>query len=40
MVAILDKDGADGHNFESGPPKDHSDKAWLKLAKWFLTRRF
>ena len=23
-----------------GPPKDHSDKAWLKLAKWFLTRRF
>jgi hypothetical protein len=32
--------GADGHNFEMGPPKDHSDKAWLKLAKWFLTRRF
>jgi hypothetical protein len=23
-----------------GPPKDHLDKAWLKLAKWFLTRRF
>jgi hypothetical protein len=21
-------------------PKDHSDKVWLKLAKWFLTRRF
>jgi hypothetical protein len=19
---------------------DHSDKVWLKLAKWFLTRRF
>jgi hypothetical protein len=27
-------------NFERGPPKDHSDKGWLKLAKWFLTRRF
>ena len=26
--------------FERGPPKDHSDKVWLKLAKWFLTRRF
>jgi hypothetical protein len=25
---------------ERGPPKDHSDKVWLKLAKWFLTRRF
>jgi hypothetical protein len=23
MAAILDKDGADGHNFERGPPKDH-----------------
>jgi hypothetical protein len=34
------QDGADGHNFERGPPKDHSDKVWLKLAKWFLTRRF
>ena len=21
-----------GHNFERGPPKDHSDKVWLKLA--------
>jgi hypothetical protein len=27
------------HNDER-PPKDHSDKVWLKLAKWFLTRRF
>ena len=27
-------------NFERGPPKDHSDKVWLKLAKGFLTRRF
>ena len=34
------QDGADGHNFERGPPKDHSDKVWLKLAKWFLTRRY
>ena len=33
------QNGADGHNFERGPPKDHSDKVWLKLAKWFLTRR-
>jgi hypothetical protein len=32
--------GADRHNFERGPPKDHSDKVWLKLAKRFLTRRF
>jgi hypothetical protein len=36
----LIQDGADGHNFERGPPKDHSDNNWLKLAKWFLTRRF
>ena len=34
------QDGADGHNFERGPPKDYSDKAWLKLAKSFLTSRF
>jgi hypothetical protein len=34
------QEGADGHNFERGPPKDHSDKVWLKLAKWFLTRSF
>ena len=31
--------GTVGHNFERGPPKDHSDKVWLKLAKWFLRRR-
>jgi hypothetical protein len=24
-------------NFKRGPPKDHSDKVWLKLAEWFLT---
>ena len=34
------QDGGDGHNFERGPPKDYSDKAWLKLAKSFLTSRF
>ena len=34
------QNGADGHNFERGPPKDHSDKVWLKLAQCFLTRRF
>ena len=22
------------------PPEDHSGQVWLKLAKWFLTRRF
>jgi hypothetical protein len=26
-------DGADGHNFERGPPKDHFSKVWLKLAQ-------
>jgi hypothetical protein len=31
---------ADGHNFERGPPEDHSDKGWLKLARWFLTKDF
>jgi hypothetical protein len=40
MAAILDTGCADGHKFERGPCKDHSDKVWLKLAKWFLTRRF
>jgi hypothetical protein len=34
------QDGADRHSFEREPPKDHSHKVWLKLAKWFLTRRF
>jgi hypothetical protein len=33
-------DGADGHNFERGTPKDHSTKVWLQLAQWFLRRRF
>jgi hypothetical protein len=26
-------DGADGHNFERGPPKDHFRKVWLRLAQ-------
>jgi hypothetical protein len=25
--------GADGHNFERGPPKDHFSKVWLRLAQ-------
>jgi hypothetical protein len=31
--------GITGHNFQGGPPKDHSTKVWLQLAKWFLRRR-
>jgi hypothetical protein len=27
------QDGADGHNFERGPPKDHLSKVWLRLAQ-------
>jgi hypothetical protein len=27
------QDGADGHNFERGPPKDHFSKVWLRLAQ-------
>ena len=27
-----------GHNFERGSFKDHSSKAWSKLALWFLRR--
>jgi hypothetical protein len=26
------QDGADGHIFERGPPKDHFRKVWLRLA--------
>jgi hypothetical protein len=29
---FAEQDGTAGHNFEREPPKDHSDKAWLKLA--------
>ena len=32
--------GITGHNFRRGPSKDHSTKAWLQLAQWFLRRRF
>jgi hypothetical protein len=27
------QDGADGHNFKRGPPKDHFSKVWLRLAQ-------
>jgi hypothetical protein len=27
------QDGADGHNFERGPTKDHFNKVWLRLAQ-------
>ena len=27
------QDGADGHNFERGPPKVHFSKVWLRLAQ-------
>jgi hypothetical protein len=27
------QDGADGHNFEMGSPKDHFSKVWLRLAQ-------
>jgi hypothetical protein len=29
----LEKNGADGHNFEREPPKDHFSKVWLRLAQ-------
>ena len=32
--------GITGHNFGRGPSTDHSTKAWLQLAQWFLRRRF
>jgi hypothetical protein len=31
--------GITGHNFQGGPPKDHSTKVWLQLAQWFMRRR-
>ena len=31
--------GVTGHSFGRGPPKDHSVKVWLQLARWFLRRR-
>ena len=30
---IFIQDGADGHNFERGPPKDHFSKVLLRLAQ-------
>ena len=32
--------GITGRKFGMGPSKDHSTKAWLQLAQWFLRRRF
>jgi hypothetical protein len=37
LAAILV--GSRNHNFQGGPPKDHSTKVWLQLAQWFLRRR-
>jgi hypothetical protein len=34
------QDGADGHNFERGLPKDHFSKVWLRLAQLFQRRIF
>ena len=31
--------GITRHHFGRGPSKDHSTKAWLQLAQWFLRRR-
>jgi hypothetical protein len=31
--------GITGHNFGSGPSKDHYTNVWLQLAQWFLRRR-
>jgi hypothetical protein len=32
-LAEMIQDGADGHNFERGSPKDHFSKVWLRLAQ-------
>ena len=32
-IIEIKQDGADGHNFERGPPKDHFSKVWLRLAQ-------
>jgi hypothetical protein len=32
------QDGADGHNFERGPPKNHLSKVWLRFYElWTFT---
>jgi hypothetical protein len=30
---ILIVDGADGHNFERGPPRDHPYQVWFNLVQ-------
>ena len=32
--------GADGHNFERDPPRDHPCQVWFNLVQWFQRRRF
>jgi len=29
------KDGAVGHNFERGPPKNYLSQVWFNLVQWF-----
>ena len=29
-----------GHNFESGPLKEHPSPMWFHLEQWLLNRRF
>jgi hypothetical protein len=34
------EDGADGHNFERDPPRDHPCQVWFNLVQRFQRRRF
>jgi hypothetical protein len=34
------EDGAVGHNFEMGLPKDYPSQIWFNLVKRFQRRRF
>ena len=40
MAAILDFRSANDSQVSTEPPNDHSCKATIQLAWWFLTRRF
>jgi hypothetical protein len=40
LLPILTDYGAEGHNFERGPSKDHFSKNWLRLAQQCQRRRF
>ena len=35
MAAIWIQDGADGHNFERDPPRDHPCQVWFNLVQRF-----